>query len=112
VQRQAEAEANSWNARVEALTLALDDARTRAGAERLAGVEGVFGTLLDLIEVDPGWEAAVEAAFGEALTAVVCSSVDAGRAAVDILAQGDLSGAVLTLEAGRPPRVAPPIGEP
>jgi chromosome segregation protein len=112
VQRQADAEANSWNARVEALTLALDDARTRAGAERLAGVEGVFGTLLDLIEVDPGWEAAVEAAFGEALTAVVVSSVDAGRAAVDILAQGDLSGAVLTLDAGRPPRVAPPIGEP
>jgi chromosome segregation protein len=111
--REAQAERNSGDARVEALTLALDDARTRAGAERLADVEGVFGTLLDLVEIDAGWEAAVEAACGEALTAVVVSSVEAGRAAVDILAQGDLSGAVVALEAARPAaHVAPPVGEP
>jgi len=102
-ERRASAEQSSWEARVEALTLALDDARTRAGVERLSGVEGVFGTLLDLVEIDPGWEAAVEAACGEALAAVVVSSVDAGRAAVEVLAQGDLPGAVLALEAARSP---------
>jgi chromosome segregation protein len=74
----------------------------------------VVGTLLDLIEVDPGWEAAVEAACGEALTAVVVGSVEAGRAAVDILAQGDISSAVLALEAARPTaaRAAAAAGEP
>ena len=102
--RAAQAERAQWEAKVEALSLALDDARTRAGVERLAGVDGVVGTLLDLVEIDPGWEPAFEAACGEALAAVVVGSVDAGRAAVDILAQGDLPGAVLALEAARPTR--------
>jgi len=104
--RAAQAERTQWEAKVEALSLALDDARTRAGVERLAGVDGVVGTLLDLVEIDPGWEPAFEAACGEALAAVVVGSVDAGRAAVEILAQGDLPGAVLALEAARPTRGA------
>jgi chromosome segregation protein len=111
--RAAQAERARWDAKVEALTLALDDARTRAGVERLAGVDGVVGTLLDLVEIDPGWEPAFEAACGEALAAVVVGSVDAGREAVRILAQGDLPGAVLALEATRPTRDAdlPAAGE-
>ena len=108
----AQTEQHQWQARVGALTVALDDARTRAGVERLAEVEGVFGTLLDLVEIDPGWEAAVEAACGEALAAVVVNSVDAGRAAVEVLAEGDLPGAVLAIEAARPAGTAPPVGEP
>src|ERR687898_287784 len=66
-QRRDEAQAarHAWVARREALELALDEARARAGAKRLATVEGVVGTLLDLIDVDPGWEPAVEAAGGE-----------------------------------------------
>ena len=70
--------ASRWTARVEALQLALDAARARAGAERLAGVDGVLGTLLDLVEIDEGWEPAVEAALGEALTAVVVDDPAAG----------------------------------
>ena len=42
-----------------------------AGAELLAGVDGVVGTLLDLVEVDAEWEDAFEAAAGAALAAVV-----------------------------------------
>ena len=42
----------------------------------------MLGTLLDLVEVDPGWEAAFEAAAGEALMAVVVDGVDAGRHAI------------------------------
>src|SRR2546430_11553084 len=53
---------HSWAARADALALALDEARARAGAERLAGVGGVLGTLLDLVDVDEGWEDAFEAA--------------------------------------------------
>ncbi len=113
------AERNSWTARVDALTLALDEARERAGAERLAGVDGVRGTLLELVDIDPGWEAAAEAACGEALAAVVVGSVDAGRRALRVLAEGDVAGAVLAVGADRssavlpgPPADLAAVGEP
>jgi hypothetical protein len=35
-------------------------------------VSGVVGTLLELVEVEPGWEAAFEAAAGDALGAGGC----------------------------------------
>jgi chromosome segregation protein len=92
--------------------MALDQARARAGAERLSGVEGVVGTLLELVEIDPGWEAAAEAACGEALAAVVVDSVDSGRRALRVLAEGDVPGAVLALGAAAAPRTPPPVGEP
>ena len=41
--------------------------------------------LLDLVEIDAGWEAAFEAAAGEALAAVVVDGVDAGRRALAAL---------------------------
>jgi chromosome segregation protein len=104
-------EASRCAARAEALEMALDAARARAGAERLADVEGVLGTLLDLIEIDPGWEPAVEAALGESLTAVVVDDPDAGRRALQTLRSSDTTGAVIAL-GGRPPaQPRPPIGE-
>ncbi len=60
--------------------MALDQARARAGAERLADVDGVIGTLLDVVQIDHGWEAAFEAAAGEAIAAVVVADVVDGRA--------------------------------
>ncbi|MGB0111758.1 MAG: chromosome segregation protein SMC [Ilumatobacteraceae bacterium] len=104
-------EASRWAARVEALELALDAARARAGAERLAGIDGVLGTLLDLIEIDTGWEPAVEAALGESLTAVVVDDPSAGRRALDALHSSDTSGAVLALgtRPASPPR--PTVGD-
>ena len=107
--RQAEAERHSWTARADALALALDQARARAGAERLAAVDGVVGTLLDVVQVDPGWEDAFEAAAGEAIAAVVVASVDAGRRALAELRAGDATGAVVALGAARS-AVAPPSG--
>src|SRR5215207_262215 len=123
-QRRDEAQAarHTWVARREALELALDDARARAGAERLATVDGVVGTLLDLIDVDPGWEPAVEAACGEALAAVVVDSVASARRALRVLADGDVAGAVLAAGSGAgaggggastpAPPAATPLGEP
>ena len=81
------------------LHLALESARARAGAEHLAGVDEVLGTLLDLIDIDSGWEAAVEAALGEALEAVVVASPHAGRRALDSLHASNVHGAVLALGA-------------
>ena len=89
----AEREEHACRARVEALTLALDASRARAGAERLAGVAGVMGTLLELVEVDRGWEAAFEAAVGEAMAAVVVEDVDAARRALARLKSSPAVGA-------------------
>ena len=100
--------ASTATARVEALQMALDAAHARAGAERLQGVDGVRGTLLDLIEIDEGWEAAVEAALGESLSAVVVADPGSARGALDALRESDTSGAVLAL--GSQFRTSTPIG--
>ena len=109
---EADAEHRSWMARADALAMALDQARAAAGAERLGEIDGVVGTLLDLVEVDPGWEAAFEAAAADALTAVVVEDASSARAALASLAAGDAAGAVLALGVDRPARSAPPVGEP
>ncbi|HEY4928420.1 MAG TPA: chromosome segregation protein SMC [Acidimicrobiales bacterium] len=95
--RQAEQEHARAQARVDALERALDEARGAAGAELLAGVDGVVGTLLDLVEVDGGWEEAFEAAAGASLAAVVVSGSEPARAALARLRQGGATGAVLAL---------------
>ena len=99
--RVADGAVHTWKARADALSLALDQARAKAGAERLAGIDGVVGTLLDVVHVDAGWESAFEAAVADAVAAVVVESVDAGRAALTELRAGDASGAVLALGATR-----------
>jgi len=104
-------EASRCRARADALQMALDAARERAGAERLAGVDGVLGTLLDLIELDAGWEAAVEAALGESLTAVVVDDPAAGRRALSALHSSDTRGAVIALGAQPSKRAAPDVGD-
>ena len=110
-QRTAE-RASGLAARVEALQLALDAARARAGAERLAGVDGVLGTLLDLVRIDAGWESAVEAALGEALGAVVVADPDAAGRALHALRSSDTTGAVLALGLRSPVvAIAPVAGD-
>ena len=96
-QRRLDAEASRWQARAEALAQALDAARARAGAEALADEHGVLGTLLDLIDIDRGWEGAVEAAIGDALSAVVVDGPDGARSALATLDGRDLAGAVIAL---------------
>ncbi len=95
--RSADADVNRWEARADALEQALASARSAAGADALAHADGVLGILLDLVDIDHGWDAAVEAAAGEALQAVVVDDVANGRAALDALANNDLTGAVLAL---------------
>ena len=108
----AEADLRSARARVEALALALDEARSQAGAAQLAGIEGVLGSLLDLVEVDDGYQAAFEAAAGEALDAVVVDGPERARMAVEALRRGDFSAAVLALDNGGHGWPAPRVGEP
>ncbi len=111
VQSEAEAEHHRWVARAEALTLALDEARARSGAARLADVDGVLGTLLDLVAVEPGWEAAFESAAGEALGAVVVDNPDSARRALAELTAGHGAGAVLALGIDKSTTAATSTGE-
>lgn len=110
--RAADAELSKWQARADALAQALDDVRSHAGVDVLAGADGVLGTLLDLVEISEGWESAVEAAFGDALSAVVVEGVTEGRGALEALSAADLTGGVLTLLSGVVPRPYLDIGIP
>lgn len=111
--RTAEASRHALEARAQALESTARVLPTPHAADELEDVDAVLGTLLDVIAIDAGWEAAVQAACGEALDAVVVSSVPAARHAVEILAKGDVPGTVLALGATRSdaPRT-PPIGDP
>jgi chromosome segregation protein len=111
-QRAAESEQHAWVARAEALAMAIDEARSRAGADRLSGSEGVLGTLAELVEIDEGWEAAFDAAAGEALATVVVDQVDTARRSLHALDGASLAGAVLALGSRRASRQSPGVGEP
>jgi chromosome segregation protein len=108
--RTTEAEAARWRARADALELGLGAARTRSGAEQLAGVDGVVGPLVDVLEIEEGAEAAVTSALGEALRAVVVRGGDAAARAIERLRDGESSGLLLVVDEpnGAQPRLAPP----
>ena len=92
--------------------LALDEARARAGAERLARSTGSSARCSTSSTSTTGGRRPFEAAAGEALAAVVVDGVDAARQALAALAGDDVGGAVLALGAARPSRPAPSAGEP
>ncbi len=103
-QRQAEADQHRWAARRDALSQALDQARARAGAARLAGLSGVMGTLLELVEIDDGFEAAFEAAAGPTLAAVVVDGVAVARSGLAHFQRDGVTGAVVAVpEVGMAP---------
>ena len=93
--RAADQERHRSAARAEALARALRELEGAGGREILSDVEGVVGSLVDLVEVDPGWEAAFEAAAGAAVSAVVVSGRDAARAALARLHGRGATGALL-----------------
>lgn len=96
--RSVEAELAYQSARAETLQQTLDATKTRAGVEAVQNIDGVVGTLGELLKIDSGWESAVEAALGEALTAIVMRNANAARSAVNALQTGDIAGSVLALD--------------
>lgn len=94
--RSAEVEAQTWATRAETLAMALGQLRARGGAAHLEGLDGLLGALADLVEVDHGWEAAFEAALGDASASVVMADVTGAVAALERLAVGGASGLVIT----------------
>ncbi len=98
VHRRADSDASRWRARAEMLALALEEAHAAVGGEEIAGVQGVLGPLVDLLEIDEGCEVAVAAALGDALKAIVVDGDDAARAAVERLKRGDRQALLLVAE--------------
>jgi chromosome segregation protein len=96
-------------ARAEALERALRDLQGAGGRELLRGVDGVVGSLLDLVEIDDGWEPAFEAAAGAGVAAVVVDGRQSAHQALTTLRTRGVTGAVLAPRAA-PPRIDLPQG--
>ncbi len=83
-------------ARAEALERALADLQGAGGRALLRDVDGVVGSLVDLVEIDEGWDAAFEAAVGAGVAAVVVDGRRSAQAALATLREGGVTGAILT----------------
>ncbi len=82
-------------ARAEALERALAELQGAGGRELLRDIDGVVGSLVDLVEIDAGWEAAFEAAAGAGVAAVVVDGRRSAQAALTTLRERGVTGAVL-----------------
>ena len=105
--RVADTNVSHWQARKDALAQALNDARSQAGAEALAGSQGVLGILLEMVEIDKGWEPAVEAALGSALQAIVVKGTSQAASALQTLSDKGIAGSVAMLNSGAWPANKP-----
>ncbi|MBM3672780.1 MAG: hypothetical protein FJW86_11460 [Actinobacteria bacterium] len=101
--RVTEGDAARARARADAMEEQLRAARADAAADTLLAVDGVVGPVIDHLEIERGAEAAVAAALGEAMRAVVVRSGSAARSAVEQLHAGDARALVLVLDAARTP---------
>ena len=106
----AAAELAHWSARVEVLREALETTRSRAGLQHLGDIDGVVGALVDLIEIDGDWEAAVHAALGDAVAGIVMRDATAARTALASLDSRNVNGAVLVLGGDRVESAQVPSG--
>ena len=72
-------------ARAEALARALEELSGSGGRAIIGNLDGVLGAFLDLIEVDEGWERAVESAAGASVGAMVVDGRASAQAALEAL---------------------------
>ena len=94
----AEGDLRHWTARSEALSMALEESARPMPSDVQAAADGVLGLLGDLVEVDPGLEAAFAAAAGDAIGAVVVRHAAAARRVLDSVEASDAGAAVIALE--------------
>ena len=69
--------------------------RPEVDLSALAGIDGIAGSLIDHLEIEAGAEAAVAAALGDAMHAIVVDGNPAARQAVERLAGGDAQALLL-----------------
>ena len=92
-------------ARAEALERALADLTGSGGRDAIGDLDGVLGALVDLVDVDAGYELAVEAAIGASLAAVVVDTGPTARRALERLHREGAVGLVLPALTGGESRV-------
>jgi chromosome segregation protein len=109
--RASETDLQAWRARADALAMALDQLRARGGAGHLAGSQGLLGILAELVIVDHGWEAAFEAALGDASASVVFEGSRDAVAALERLATARSSGLVITAASYQETRIGSPSAD-
>jgi chromosome segregation protein len=95
--REATDVAARTQARAEALARALDEFSGAGGRAIIGNLEGVLGSFLDLIEVDSGWERAVESAAGASVSAMVVDGRRSARAALEALRREGGAGLILAV---------------
>jgi chromosome segregation protein len=107
--RNAETDAARSRARVEALDLALGEARAAAGAETLTELDGVAGPLADHLDLEEGTETAVAVALGDALRAILLEDGETARNALERVKAGDTGALVLVVDLFPATALAPPV---
>ena len=107
--RAAEGDAARARARVDALEQQLRATRAEFVVRELEGLGGVLGPLVDHVDIEPGAEAAVASALGDALRAVVVEGGQPARQAVERLHRGDAGALVLVV--GHAPVARSPVRE-
>jgi chromosome segregation protein len=93
--REATDVAARTQARAEALARALDEMSGAGGKEIIGDLEGVLGAFLDLIEIEDGWDRAVESAAGASVGAMVVDGRKSARAALEVLRREGGAGLIL-----------------
>jgi chromosome segregation protein len=84
-------------ARAEALARAFEELSGSGGRAIIGNLEGVLGAFLELIEVDEGWERAVESAAGASVGAMVVDGRRSAQAALEVLRSAGGAGLILTV---------------
>ncbi len=97
-------------ARAEALARALEELSGSGGRAIIGDLEGVLGAFLDLIEVDDGWERAVESAAGASVGAMVVDGRRSAQAALEALRRAGGAGLILAVAEHHVPPVIAPAG--
>jgi chromosome segregation protein len=105
--RVAEGDAARARARADTMQQQLNEARADSASVELDSVDGVVGPVINHLEIEAGAEAAVAAALGEAMRAVVVRAGDAAREAVERLHAGDARALVLVVHPDRTPSMLP-----
>ena len=108
--REATDVAARTQARAEALARALDELSGAGGRAIIGNLDGVLGSFLDLIEVDSGWERAVESAAGASVGAMVVDGRKSARAALEALRREGGAGLILPVGEGVVATPSPPQG--
>jgi len=108
--REASDVAARTQARADALARALEELSGSGGRALLGSLDGVLGSFLDLIEVDEGWERAVESAAGASVGAMVVDGRTTAKAALELLRREGGAGLILPVAEGSVASVTAPSG--